>query len=83
MTNLNIIKLFLSKQKCNNKKNLSTDGVKLYSYNLKIAEWVGNGMVIFDYTAPHSFESMTTSNHVGLIKRKAPFWAEIVNPNDE
>lgn len=51
--------------------NLSTDGTALYSYNLKIAEWTTSGMVVYDFTATGGdFRSMTTSQHVGLIKRQ-------------
>jgi hypothetical protein len=48
--------------------NLSTDGVFLYSYGLKIGE--GSGKVILDYTSGGgSYYSQTTSCHVGLAKR--------------
>ena len=51
--------------------NLSTDGNTLYSYNLKIAEWTSSGVVVYDFTATGGhFYSMTTSQHVGLIKRQ-------------
>ena len=43
----------------------------LYSYNLKIAEWTTSGMIVYDFTATgNAFRSMTTSQHVGLIKRE-------------
>jgi hypothetical protein len=51
--------------------NLRTDGAALYSYNLKIAEWTTAGMVVYDFTSTGGhFCSMTTSQHVGLIKRQ-------------
>ena len=51
--------------------NLSTNGNTLYSYNLKIAEWTTSGVVVYDFTATGGdFYSMTTSQHVGLIKRQ-------------
>ena len=51
--------------------NLSTNGNMLYSYNLKIAEWTTSGVVVYDFTATGGdFYSMTTSQHVGLIKRQ-------------
>ena len=51
--------------------NLTTNGNSLYSYALKIAEWTGNGVVVYDFTATGGdFRSMTTSQHVGLIKRQ-------------
>ena len=51
--------------------NLTTNGSSLYSYNLKIAEWTTAGMVVYDFTSTGGhFCSMTTSQHVGLIKRQ-------------
>ena len=47
-------------------KNLSTDGVDLYSYALCIAR----GREVFDYTKGGlGTVSMTTSHHVGMAKR--------------
>ena len=51
--------------------NLFARGSSLYSYNLKIAEWTTSGMIVYDFTATgNAFRSMTTSQHVGLIKRE-------------
>ena len=51
--------------------NLFARGSSLYSYNLKIAEWTTAGVVVYDFTATgNAFQSMTTSQHVGLIKRQ-------------
>jgi len=51
--------------------NLTTNGSSLYSYNLKIAEWTTAGVVVYDFTSTGGdFRSMTTSQHVGLIKRQ-------------
>ena len=51
--------------------NLTTNGRVLYSYTLKIAEWTTAGMVVYDFTSTGGdFRSMTTSQHVGLIKRE-------------
>ena len=51
--------------------NLRTDGTTLYSYNLKIGEWTSSGVIVYDFTATGGdFRSMTTSQHVGLIKRE-------------
>ena len=54
--------------------NFSTCGKRLYSYDLEIARFDDEGdIVVFDYTAPAGcFESMTTSSHVGMVKREAP-----------
>ena len=46
--------------------NLSTDGVKLYSYNLLIGSNTGGQRRVWNYTAYGSFRSQTTSCHVGL-----------------
>ena len=51
--------------------NLTTNGNSLYSYNLKIAEWTDNGILVYDFTATgNAFYSMPPSRHVGLIKRE-------------
>ena len=53
--------------------SLHTDGSSLYSYDLEIARWYGGKSIVFDYTATGgAFQSMTTSQHVGLIKREVP-----------
>ena len=57
--------------------SLSVRGGALYSYNLKIAEHVTNyqggtwsGVLIYNYQRDGiGFYSMTTSQHVGMIKR--------------
>ena len=50
---------------------LHTDGSALFSYSLKIAEWTDNGVIVYDFTSTGGhFVSMTTSQHVGLIKRE-------------
>jgi len=44
--------------------------VNLYSYGLTIGKWYGGKPFVFDYTTTGgAFESMTTSQHVGLAKR--------------
>ena len=51
--------------------NLFARGSSLYSYNLKIAERTSSGVIVYDFTATgNAFQSMTTSQHVGLIKRQ-------------
>ena len=49
---------------------LRTDGVNLYSYNLRIGYRARSGSTILgDYTSPGgSFRSMTTSTHVGKAR---------------
>ena len=73
--NQQVINAFFSGRKAfSHTWNLSTDGTKLYSYNLEIARHDDDGgYVVFDYTAPAGgFASMTTSQHVGMTKRTAP-----------
>ena len=75
MKNKQVINAFFNGRKaCSHTWNLSTDGNKLYSYNLEIARHdTEGGFVVFDYTAPaDGFASMTTSQHVGMTKRAAP-----------
>jgi hypothetical protein len=68
-TNSDTIKSFLYGRQARG-LNLSTDGTSLYSYALKIAEWTTAGLIVYDFTATGGeFRSMTTSQHVGLIKR--------------
>lgn len=68
--NSDVINSFLSR--CDARGlNLEARGGSLYSYNLKIAEWTLWGVVVYDFTATgNAFQSMTTSQHVGLIKRE-------------
>ncbi len=51
---------------------LTTDGQGLFSYGLKIGMRAGNTCVVADYTAATgSFQTQTTSCHVGLAKAAA------------
>ena len=69
-TNDQVIKSFLYGRDARG-LNLFTDGTALYSYRLKIAEWTSSGVIVYDFTATGGdFYSMTTSQHVGLIKRE-------------
>jgi hypothetical protein len=52
--------------------NLFTDGVKLYSYRLKIGDRSDGLNRIWDYTASGCYYSQTTSCHVGLAVRLTP-----------
>ena len=78
-TNEQVIKSFLRNAPARAGR-LHTDGISLFSYNLKIAEWVNAGgciqagaLMVYDYTSTgNAFVSMTTSQHVGLIKRRVP-----------
>ena len=51
-------------------KNLSTDGISLYSYNLKIGYTENGKKIAIDHTAAGgSFYSSTTSRHVSYAKK--------------
>lgn len=59
---------------------LSTDGQKLYSYRLVIGDTFDGEKIALDYTASvGQFQSMTTSQHVGLAKRAVDS-ADIMHP---
>ena len=51
--------------------NLRCESGRLYSYDLKIAEFVGGALTIFNYTASGEYVSQTTSCHVGMVIRGA------------
>jgi hypothetical protein len=71
-TNEQVINAFLNHQPTGG-LNLRSDGVSLYSYNLEIARHYGGKPMVWDYTSTgDAFRSMTTSQHVGLIKRQVP-----------
>ena len=78
MTNEQIIRSFIfgRSSDTNKRKALSIRDGKLYSYNLVIGEYIHapdegfSGVVIHDHTATgQGFVSMTTSQHVSLLKR--------------
>lgn len=52
---------------------LTSNGRELFSYGLKIAEWISQhqGILVYDYTSGgNAYQSQTTSTHVGMIKRE-------------
>ena len=51
--------------------NLTTNGIKLYSYNLMIGDRMDGQVRIWDYTASGHYYSQTTSCHIGLALRSA------------
>lgn len=52
----------------NKQKNLSVNNKRLFSYNLKIAEYKFNILVIYNYTAKGiQYYSNTTSNHINRL----------------
>ena len=71
-TNKQVITRFLNGLEAS-AKSLNTNGTSLFSYGLEIARWYGGKAIVFDYTSTgNAFKSMTTSQHVGLIKREVP-----------
>lgn len=69
MTNKDVVARFLKGLKTSSTKNLSSDGMFLYSYNTAIASIMNGRVIITDYMREHMI-SMTTSQHVGLLKRE-------------
>ncbi len=54
----------------NGRQTLCTDGVSLWSYDLKIGHRLDSGVtVLADYTASGRYRSQTTSCHIGLARR--------------
>jgi hypothetical protein len=68
MRNKQVIDAWLSGDSAHT-NNLSTDGVKLWSYNLMIGDRMDHQSRIWDYTARGHYYSQTTSKHVGLALR--------------
>ena len=55
----------------NHNNSFSTDGKRIYSYDLQIGDTAeDNKKVVKDYTknGSYGFRSMTTSQHVGLLR---------------
>ena len=68
--NPDVITAFTYNRNSNARHLVSTNG-SLYSYGLEIARWIGDQIIVFDYTATgNRFCSQTTSTHVGMIKRQ-------------
>ena len=91
MTNEQIIKCFFthSHTNTNPRKALSIRDGKLYSYNLLIGEYVDRsaegfcGLLIHDHTTKGlGFISMTTSQHVGLLKRMTEYHPRMINSTE-
>jgi len=75
-TNDQVVDAFFQQQACN-AGALVSDGQSLYSYNLRIAEYLpnddGKAIIVYDYTSRGgAYKSQTTSSHVGLMKQRVP-----------
>ena len=74
MTNKEVVQAFID-GKSGVSGRMRTDGMMLYSYNLKIGETrklcaMAKEKVVYDYTARNNaFRSVTTSKHVRLAER--------------
>jgi hypothetical protein len=76
LTNEQVINAFMNCQPANGGA-LVSDGQSLFSYNLRIAEHIRrNGSastLVYDYSrGGDAFKSHTTSQHVGMVKRRVP-----------
>ena len=76
LTNEQVVEAFLD-QRSANAGALTTDGQSLFSYNLRIAEYLpnngGKAIIVYDYTSRgNAYKSQTTSSHVGMIKQQVP-----------
>lgn len=70
MKNHEVIEAFIAGRKgANSRKNLRSDGYRLWSYNLCIAVRRGPEMAVGNYTVSGSYYSQTTSKHVKLTER--------------
>ena len=69
MTNKDVIAKFLKGLRTKRTKNLSSDGNFLYSYSTAIASVMNSKVIITDYIGKNMI-SMTTSQHVSLLKRE-------------
>ena len=77
MKNSNVVDYFRNNKKAKSSNgNLSTDGQKLYSYNMLIGITKNNKKLVLDVMSPN-FYSKTTSNHVSLAKNISD---EIIKP---
>lgn len=70
MSNHKVVTAWINGRVCKS-GNLSTDGERLYSYELMIAERDPYKMDVYDYTSTGEFVSVTTSKHVNLALRVA------------
>ena len=61
-------------------KNFSTDGTTIWSYALKIGEWIKGRMYVYEYTAKYCWRSATTSQHVSRIRSHADV---IIDPSND
>ena len=69
LRNSQVVDSWLSGEAASN-ANMRTDGVDLYSYQLRIGYRNDRRAVVFDYTASGVYYSQTTSKHVGLAARQ-------------
>ena len=71
LNNDGVIKAWKAGKKARNgRASLTTDGVSLHSYHLKIGHRLPSGVTVMgNYTASGKYKSQTTSCHIGLTRR--------------
>jgi len=69
LRNSKVVDAWLSGEAASN-ASMRTDGVNLYSYQLRIGFKDDGSPTVFDYTASGVYYSQTTSKHVGLAARQ-------------
>jgi hypothetical protein len=76
MTNDKVCKAWIEGKKAKS-NSMKTDGISLFSYQMKIGQTLTNGLKqVLNVQKPY-FYSMTTSKHVGIAKS---YCSRIVNP---
>ena len=76
MGNNKVCKAWIEGKKAKS-NSMSTDGLSLFSYSMKIGQTLTNGLKqVLNVQKPY-FYSMTTSRHVGIAKS---YCSRIVNP---
>jgi hypothetical protein len=73
VTNTEVVGAFLDRRP-GSTRNLTTDGHKMFSYGVKVAEWLSNGLMVESRETLEkrgSWWSRTTARHIGMVRREA------------
>jgi len=76
MSNDKVVRAWIEGKKAKS-NTMSTDGISLFSYKMKIGQTLSNGFKQVLNVQKPFFYSRTTSNHVGIAKS---YCSRIVNP---
>ena len=76
MSNDKVVRAWIEGKKAKS-NSMSTDGISLFSYKMKIGQTLNFGIKEVLNVQKPFFYSMTTSNHVGIAKS---YCSRIVNP---